>query len=198
MNRFQKIFLGASCVLNTFLSQTTNGCKLAAISAIAIASIFTLPTATAADSESVIEEVVVTGTRIKRPGHVSSSPIQSIDALEIKLKQEVEIEKILRDLTSTIPGDGGNVNNGTAGAATVDLRGLGPERNLVLLNGRRITPFNHNGEVDTSTIPTALLERVDVVTGGSSAVYGSDAIAGAVNLILKDDFRGLDLRVTKS
>ena len=106
MNRFQKIFLGASCVLNTFLSQTTNGCKLAAISAIAIASIFTLPTATAADSESVIEEVVVTGTRIKRPGHVSSSPIQSIDALEIKLKQEVEIEKILRDLTSTIPGDG--------------------------------------------------------------------------------------------
>jgi hypothetical protein len=64
MNRFQKIFLGASCVLNTFLSQTTNGCKLAAISAIAIASIFTLPTATAANSESVIEEVVVTGTRI--------------------------------------------------------------------------------------------------------------------------------------
>ena len=198
MNRFQKLSFGARSILNAFLSQTTNGGKLAAFLAIAIASIFTLPTATAADGESVIEEVVVTGTRIKRPGHVSSSPIQSIDALEITLKQEVEIEKILRDLTSTIPGDGGNVNNGTAGAATIDLRGLGPERNLVLLNGRRITPFNHNGEVDTSTIPTALLERVDVVTGGASAVYGSDAIAGAVNLILKDDFRGLDLRINKS
>lgn len=144
------------------------------------------------ESDPLEEEVVITGTRISAPGTVSSSPIFSIGESELELTQEVELERVLRTLPSTIPGDGGNVNNGTAGAATVDLRGLGPQRNLVLTNGRRMVPFNFNGQVDTSTIPTALIERVDVITGGASAVYGSDAIAGAINVVLKNDFQGVE------
>lgn len=146
----------------------------------------------AAGDES-IQEVVVTGTRISVPGAISSSPILSIGADEIQLQQATEIEQVLRDLPVTAVGDGSNVNNGSAGAATLNLRGLGPERNLILINGKRVTPFNYDGEVDTSIIPTALIERVDIVTGGASAVYGSDAIAGAVNFILKDDFEGVDI-----
>ena len=154
--------------------------------------------AQSSNSEDVIEEVVITGSRITRPGTISSSPIQTITAEEISFQQEVEVERILRDLPATIAGDGQNTNNGTEGAATVDLRGLGSERNLILLNGRRVTPFNYNGEVDTSIIPTALIDRIDIVTGGASAVYGSDAIAGAINIIMKTNFEGLDLQVSKS
>ncbi|HET9396851.1 MAG TPA: TonB-dependent receptor plug domain-containing protein, partial [Nitrospiraceae bacterium] len=146
----------------------------------------------AAEDEN-IQEVVVTGTRISVPGAISSSPILSIGADEIQLQQATEIEQVLRDLPVTAVGDGSNVNNGSAGAATLNLRGLGPERNLILINGKRVTPFNYDGQVDTSVIPTALIERVDIVTGGASAVYGSDAIAGAVNFILKDDFEGVDI-----
>jgi iron complex outermembrane recepter protein len=146
-----------------------------------------------AAEEQNIQEVVVTGTRISVPGAISSSPILSIGADEIQLQQATEIEQVLRDLPVTAVGDGSNVNNGSAGAATLNLRGLGPERNLILINGKRVTPFNYDGQVDTSIIPTALIERVDIVTGGASAVYGSDAIAGAVNFILKDDFEGVDI-----
>lgn len=154
--------------------------------------------AVAQDSEQVIEEVVVTGSRIKRPGLTSSSPIVTIDAAEIEFQQEADLERILRNLPSTIPGDNENVNNGTDGIATVDIRGLGSQRNLILLNGRRMTPANFRGRVDTANIPTALIERVDIITGGASAVYGSDAIAGAVNIVLKNDFEGVDLLLNTS
>ncbi|TXS95953.1 TonB-dependent receptor plug domain-containing protein [Parahaliea maris] len=149
--------------------------------------------AVASAQEEMIEEVVVTGSRITAPGVVSSSPVASVSAAEIQYQQSPSFEFIMRGLPSTIPGDGSAVNNGTAGQATIDLRGLGPERNLVLMDGKRMTPFNYDGEVDTNTIPTALIERVDVITGGASAVYGSDAIAGAINVILKKDFEGVEL-----
>lgn len=151
-----------------------------------------------AQDDAVLEEVVVTGSRIRRPGLVSSSPIISVGSEQIEQAQEVTLERVIKDLPFSIPGDGQNVNNGTAGAATIDLRGLGPERNLVLLNGRRMTPFNYDGEVDVSTVPLALVERIDIITGGASAVYGSDAIAGAVNLVLKNDFQGVDLQVNRT
>ncbi|MEM8499134.1 MAG: TonB-dependent receptor [Pseudomonadota bacterium] len=148
--------------------------------------------------DEVLEEVIITGSRITQPGMVSSSPINSISETEIGYFQQPEIERIIKQLPGTIPGDGQNVNNGTAGAATIDLRGLGAERNLLLLNGRRMVPFNYDGEVDSASVPTALLERVDVITGGASAVYGSDAIAGAVNFVLKRDFEGVELRANRS
>lgn len=142
-------------------------------------------------NEEDVEVIAITGSRIRAPGVESSSPIFSLDSKEIGYLQQPEFERVLRSLPATIPADGGNVNNGSAGAATVDLRGLGPQRNLVLMNGKRMVPYNTDGRVDTAGIPTALIDRIDVVTGGASAVYGSDAIAGAVNVILKRDFQGV-------
>src|SRR5688572_29025158 len=161
-----------------------------------------LTTAAAAAATSVpayaqdpdAETIVVTGTRIRQPGVVSSSPIYSIGSEEILRQQEPEIEKLLRLLPITAAGDNQNVNNGTDGAATIDLRGLGTQRNLVMLNGKRMVPFSFDGEVDTAMIPTALIERIDIITGGASAVYGSDAISGALNVILKNDFEGVDIQ----
>ena len=140
-----------------------------------------------------VSELVVTGTRVKVPGIVSASPIMSVGAAEIALQQQPEVEKIIRFLPISSPGDGDAVNNGTAGVSTINLRGLGAQRNLVLVDGKRVTPYNTNGEVDVSTIPTAFLERIDVITGGASAVYGSDAISGAVNFILKRNFEGIEV-----
>jgi outer membrane cobalamin receptor len=117
--------------------------------------------------EQAVEEVIVTGSRIRRPGLESGSPIVSVGAEEFELQQEVELEQVLRTLPSTTIGDNENVNNGTGGYTTANLRGLGANRNLVLLNGKRMAPANYNGTVDLSTIPTALIERVDVITGGA-------------------------------
>jgi iron complex outermembrane receptor protein len=148
--------------------------------------------ATSAAQEKM-EEIVVTGTRIEVPGVVSSSPIYSVGTQEIRLQQQPEIEKILRILPIVKPADGANVNNGTAGVATVNLRGLGTQRNLIMMDGKRLTPYNVYGIVDTSIIPTALVERIDIITGGASAVYGSDAISGALNFIMKKDFEGVEI-----
>ena len=150
--------------------------------------------AVAQDAE--IEQVVVTGTRITLPGVESASPIFSVGAQEIALQNQPTVEKIVRILPAAVPGDGQNVNNGTDGAATIDLRGLGSQRNLILIDGHRLTPYNIFGVVDTSIIPTALIQRLDIVTGGASAVYGSDAISGALNFILKDDFEGVEVDYT--
>jgi iron complex outermembrane receptor protein len=151
-----------------------------------------------AEEEAAVEKISITGSRIRAPGVESSSPIFSMDAKEIGYLQQPEFERVIRSLPATIPGDGGNVNNGSAGAATIDLRGLGTQRNLVLLDGKRMVPFNFNGQVDTAGVPTALIDRIDVVTGGASAVYGSDAIAGAVNVILKRDFQGVAVDMNHS
>lgn len=169
---------------------------------VGIMSSMTIATASAQDTaeaeEKVIEKISVTGSRIRAPGIESTSPIISIGEEEITFAQTPEFERVLRALPSTIPADGSNANNGTAGAATIDLRGLGAQRNLVLLEGKRMVPFNFNGQVDTTNIPTALIERIDVVTGGASAVYGSDAVAGAINVILKKDFEGVSLSMNHS
>ena len=136
------------------------------------------------DDEEVIDEIIITGTRIPNQNVIAASPVTTIGLEEIGLKQTPNIERIFRDLPITIPGDGENVNNGTAGQATLDLRGLGPERSLILIDGKRLAPYDINGMVTTDVIPINMLERVDVVTGGASAVYGSDAMSGAVNFIL--------------
>lgn len=145
------------------------------------------------DSAGSDDVVVVTGTRIQSPNVVSSSPVTSVSEVELEFQQEANIERIFRNLPATIPGDGQNVNNGTVGAASIDLRGLGTNRSLILVDGKRLTPYSLTGIIDTQTIPVNMLERVDVVTGGASAVYGSDAMSGAVNFILKDDFEGVEL-----
>ena len=145
------------------------------------------------DDDKVLEEIITTGTRIRNANIESASPITTIGVEEIEQKQTPNIERIFRDLPITIPGDGENVNNGTAGQASLDLRGLGPERSLLLIDGKRLAPYDINGIVTTDVIPINMLQRVDVVTGGASAVYGSDAMSGAVNFILKEGFEGVEL-----
>ena len=147
----------------------------------------------AADPSQKAEKIEVTGTRIRTPGAVSNSPISSVAEEEIKSAQPIAVEEFIKLLPAAVPAIGPGTNNGSGGGATIDLRGLGPNRTLVLLDGRRIVPFNLNGTVDTNVIPIALLQRVDIVTGGASAVYGADAISGVVNFILKKDFKGIDI-----
>ncbi|WP_441002957.1 TonB-dependent receptor domain-containing protein [Pseudocolwellia agarivorans] len=185
-------------------SKVANAIKVSLLCGSA-ASLLTLPfssigaeTSAVEKKEAEVERISVTGSRIFRPGATSASPISSVGAGEIKMLQTPQVEEVLRQLPSTIPGDGANVNNGTAGAATVNLRGLGEERTLVLMNGRRMVPFNFDGIVDTNSVPVALIESVDVVTGGASAVYGSDAIAGAVNFVMKRNFEGVELSYNHS
>ncbi len=174
------------------LSTTLLGLASAPLLAVAPAAAQQTPGPAAEAQPTEGDVVVVTGTRITTPGVESSSQIASVGESEIELLQQPDVERIIRLLPMTVPGDGGNVNNGTEGAATVNLRGLGPKRNLILLNGQRLTPYNYDGEVDTQVIPTALLERIDIITGGASATYGSDAMSGAINFITKRDFQGID------
>ncbi|MDP3853704.1 TonB-dependent receptor domain-containing protein [Phenylobacterium sp.] len=149
-------------------------------------------TAAYAQTEEEVAEVVVTGSRIQVPGLQSASPITTVGADEIRLQQASEIEQVIRFLPASVPGDNPARNNGTAGVSTVNLRGMGPQRNLIMVDGKRVTPYDVNGRVDVSVIPTAMLDRVDVITGGASAVYGSDAISGMINFILKKDFEGVE------
>ena len=143
--------------------------------------------------EKKVETVVVTGTRITSPGTTSNSPIGSITAEEIKSSQPVAVEEFFKGLPAAVPAIGPGTNNGSGGAATIDLRGLGSNRTLVLVNGRRIVPYDLGGTVDTNSIPVALLSRVDLVTGGASVVYGADAVSGVANFNLKKNFQGFEV-----
>ncbi|MES2757268.1 MAG: TonB-dependent receptor [Pseudomonadota bacterium] len=140
-----------------------------------------------------IDVVHITGTRITLPGTSSNSPIASISAEELQAAQPIAVEEFFKNLPAAAAAIGPGTNNGTGGAATIDLRGLGPSRTLVLVNGRRLVPFNLGGAVDTNAIPLALLSRVDLMTGGASVVYGADAVSGVVNFNLKRNFTGVEL-----
>lgn len=137
-------------------------------------------------------DIVVTGSRISRPDLETASPVSVIGQQEITLRQPSTAEELLRDLPAVRPALGPGVNNGSDGSATINLRGIGDNRTLVLLDGRRIVPFGLDGLTDTNVIPVALVERVDIVTGGASTVYGADAVAGVVNFITRRNFSGVD------
>ena len=143
-------------------------------------------------AQDASQSVTITGSRIKSLGTTSNSPIYSIGAEEIKSAQPVVVEEFFKSLPAAIPAIGAGTNNGTAGGATIDIRGLGSNRSLVLIDGRRIVPFNLFGSVDTNVIPVSLLQRVDLVTGGASAVYGADAITGVANFVLRKNFDGFE------
>lgn len=136
-------------------------------------------------------EIVVTGSRIQRRDLTSSSPLTVVQDEEFELSGTVNVEQVLNTLPQVIPGTTSFSNNPGNGAATLDLRGLGTTRTLVLVNGRRYFFFDANQVVDLNTIPSFLLDSVDVVTGGASAVYGSDALAGVVNFRLMNDLNGI-------
>ena len=143
-----------------------------------------------------VEEVVVTGSRIVRQDYTATSPIVTVGQEDLQATGAVTVDTLLNELPQFSPAIGASSNNpSNQGQANVALRSLGTQRTLVLVDGRRVTPSNPTGVVDLNIIPNALIENVEIITGGASAVYGSDAIAGVVNFRLRDDFEGLETDV---
>ncbi|MCZ8369848.1 MAG: TonB-dependent receptor [Porphyrobacter sp.] len=151
----------------------------------------------AQDSEAEAPEearnIIVTGSRIARPDLDAPSPVTVVTAEQIALTGTQTLETLLNDLPQVVPGATTTSNNPSGTFGTIDLRGLGPTRTLILLNGERLPPSTTTGVVDISLIPVQLIRQVEVVTGGASAVYGSDAIGGVVNFVLANDFEGVEL-----
>lgn len=145
----------------------------------------------AAEGQAVVQEIIVTGSRVRRADLNSSSPLSVLGEEQITQSGSSNIEDALNLLPQVTPGDTA-YNNPGDGVVTVDLRALGPARTLVLMNGRRLVPSTTRGVVDLNNIPSQLIERTEVVTGGASAVYGSDALAGVVNFVLRRDFAGFE------
>jgi len=165
--------------------------KLAFAAIAGTSSVVIAPSAFAQDD--AIEEVVITGSRIQRADLLAVSPFTTVSGEEFQISGILNVEQKLNELPSIIPSFGPSSNNPGDGTARVDLRGLGTSRTLVLVNGRRYIPATQSGVVDLNSIPATLIKQVDVLTGGASAVYGSDAMAGVVNFQLVDDFEGMEI-----
>jgi len=140
------------------------------------------------------EKIEITGSRIKSLSVEGTSPVTVIGAEDIKVEGARNVENFLNNLPQVFADQGSSVSNGATGTATVNLRGLGADRTLVLVNGRRMPMGSPNSTApDLNQIPAGLIKRVEVLTGGASAVYGSDAVAGVVNFILNDKFEGVQI-----
>ncbi|MGB5347774.1 MAG: TonB-dependent receptor [Woeseia sp.] len=145
--------------------------------------------------EEVLEEVVVTGSRLRRDrDFVEVSPVATVGMDEIQGSGFLTLEQTVNRMPQLRPDTTASTNQYGGPAMSADLRGLGAERTLVLVDGRRYIPAENTGIADLATIPDMLVESVEIVTGGASAVYGSDAIAGAVNFRLRKNFEGAELR----
>lgn len=141
------------------------------------------------------EPIVITGSRIPRPKSLTAvSPVTVVQQQEVKLQGVTLTEELVNRLPMVRPSQGAFISNGASGTSTVDLRSLGVERTLVLLNGRRLAPGDPGTIApDLNAIPSSLIQRVEVLTGGASSVYGSDAVAGVINFILDTRLQGLRL-----
>lgn len=139
-----------------------------------------------------VDEIVVTGTRIPRQDLIAASPVSTFDRADIKTQGATVVEDFLNRQPQVQPDFDRTSNNPGDGTAGVNLRGLGRGRTLVLINGRRVAPTGTGSAIDANAIPAAMIERVEIVTGGASAVYGSDAVTGAVNFITRKDFTGIE------
>ncbi|MDP2716300.1 TonB-dependent receptor domain-containing protein [Rheinheimera sp.] len=188
--------------MTSYLSKKTHSYNLRRASKLALAinlALFSqLSMAQQADSTAGAEKtevITITGSRIARTELVSSSPVASVDEVQIQLDRAVNVE----DITAKLPqaAAGANATGATVGdslgSSTIDLRSLGQNRTLVLINGTRAVPFSFRNSVDVNIIPAGLIKRVDVLTGGAAAVYGADAVAGVVNFIMDDQFNGVEL-----
>lgn len=159
----------------------------------------------ATDNASHVEQVVVTASRISIAGYEQPTPVTVLGGAQIEQASNADIGDTIRDLPavgiSSSPekaGGGNSIFSPLAGASTINLRDLGIVRTLVLFDGQRVVPATVNGGVDLSTIPSALVDRIDVVTGGASAAWGSDAVAGVVNLVINKNFTGFKANIEGS
>jgi iron complex outermembrane recepter protein len=170
-------------------------------SAVLLLAASTLPLSgfVVAQSDDLIEEVIVTGSRISRDANLTgASPVQSVTADDIRSSGEFSLTDVVNDIPSLLQSVSSEQSIDAAGFAdganVLNLRGLGAERTLVLVDGRRhVGGVQGSASVDIGSIPQGLVERVEVLTGGASAVYGADAVTGVVNFVLKDDFEGLEI-----
>src|SRR6185312_4120355 len=158
------------------------------------------PAAAPPAGSPALTEVVVTGSRIASRSYTSDSPLVGVSAAQIAATGQVSLDSALGQMPQfaaaqgqTETGDAQGATGFQGGQSYSDLRGLGPERTLVLLDGQRLVPTNPNGAIDLNVIPMAMIEGVDVIPGGASAVYGSDAMAGVVNFRLRQHFSGIQL-----
>ncbi len=150
--------------------------------------------ATPVFAQDAVDVVVVTGSRIPQPNLTSVSPVTTINSADIRAQGVTRVEDIINSLPQSFAAQGATISNGASGTATANLRGLGSNRTLVLIDGRRMMPGDPQTPApDLNFIPSSLISRVDVVTGGASAVYGSDALAGVVNFIMDRNFEGVRL-----
>jgi iron complex outermembrane recepter protein len=149
-----------------------------------------------APAAAPVEEVVVTGSRLREPNETAISPVTSVSAVDLQQTGLTRVEDVLNNLPMVFAGMNSTTSNGADGTAAVDLRGLGNQRTLVLVDGLRLGPGTALGGrnySDINQIPAALIERVDIETGGASAVYGADAVAGVVNFVLNTHFEGVKI-----
>ena len=189
-------------VLAASISMLALGAGLTALPAMAQDAAVAADAPAAAPVDETI--VVVTGSRLSNRGFKAPTPVTVLDQQELKLSGTQNVDVMLSD---TPQFTGSQLNSPTAntvqagqpvGTATLNLRNFGPTRNLVLVNGRRFAITGPDFTTDINTIPAALIKRIEVVTGGSSAVYGSDAITGVVNFIMRDDFEGVETSVQRT
>lgn len=150
--------------------------------------------------DGVVEdaEIIVTGSRIARPDYSSPSPIVSVAGDSLSQTSGSTLDSVLTQLPQFTPSRGATSGGATQGGGgqgqvTANIRGLGPQRTLVLLDGRRLAPSNADGTIDLSTVPESLIGSIEVITGGASATYGSDAVSGVLNFKLRRDLEGLQL-----
>ena len=175
---------------NRLLSTTMIG----GFAALAFAAPAMAQTAPAPQEETQLDEVVVTGSRIPQTNLVTTSPVTQVTGEDIDIAGVTRVEDLVNQLPQAFAAQNSTVSNGSSGTATVSLRNLGSSRTLVLIDGRRMGYGSPNDDAaDLNQIPEQLVERVEVLTGGASAVYGSDAVAGVVNFIMKKDFEGVQL-----
>ena len=156
------------------------------------------PAGTDADQAKTLDRIEVTGSRIRRVDAENASPVVTIDRQAIEKTGKLTIGDLVQELPNIAgAATNPNVNNGGGtGASTIDLRGLGSQRTLVLINGRRVVHTGGaDGGADVNAIPASAVERIEVLTVGASSVYGSDAIAGVVNFIMRKDFEGMQASV---
>jgi len=160
-----------------------------------VANAQTAAPATAANNDTSLQEVVVTGSRISVPNQVSISPVTFVSALDIQQTGVTRVEDLLNELPQVFASQGSMLSNGADGTATIDLRGLGSKRTLVLVNGNRLGPGDplSGAAADINMIPVEMIDSIEVLTGGASSTYGADAVGGVVNFKLNDHFEGVKL-----
>lgn len=150
-----------------------------------------------AADEAPAEDIIVTGSRIPQPNLESAAPVTVVSSQDIKLQGTTKVEDLLNSLPAVFASQASSLSNGADGTASVDLRGLGTSRTLSLVNGRRLLPGDPSptsgSAADINIIPSSMIKRIDVFTGGASATYGADAVAGVVNFVMDTDFTGIKL-----